>query len=86
MDTIQIRIDQKSKKAAKKVFADLGMDLSTGLKVYLTRVIKEKAIPFKLRTVNGFTLEQEAEIIRETEYAKKYGKRYHSVEEMMADL
>lgn len=86
MDTIQIRIDAKTKKAAKKIFADLGMDLSTGMKVYLARVVKDKGIPFRVRTENGFTPAQEARMLRETEWAKKHGKRYTDAREMLDDI
>ena len=86
MDTIQIRVDAKTKKSVKKIFADMGMDMSTGVKLYFAQVLRDKGLPFQPRTVNGFTPAQEARMIRETEYAEKYGKRYNSVEEMMADL
>jgi DNA-damage-inducible protein J len=86
MDTIQIRVDAKTKKLAKKIFADLGMDLSTGMKVYLAQVIRGKRIPFEIRTVNGFTPAQEARMIRETEWEKRHGKGYSSAEEAFADI
>lgn len=86
MDTIQIRIDAKVKRAAKKLFADMGMDLSTGIKLYLAQALKEKGLSFQPRTVNGFTPAQEARMLRETEWAEKHGKRYNSAEELLADI
>jgi DNA-damage-inducible protein J len=86
MDTIQVRVPSKTKKAAQKVFAELGIDMSSGVNLYLTQVVKTKGIPFQPRTVNGLTPSHEARIIRETEYAKKHGPFYNSVEEMWADL
>ena len=80
MTTIQVRIDEKTKTKAHKVFKDLGLDMSSGVKMYLNRVIKDKGIPFIVRTENGYTPEQEQKIIQEFEYAKKHGKRYDSVE------
>lgn len=38
------------------------------------------------RTENGYTPEQERQLIREAKYAEKYGKRYHSVREAMNDI
>ena len=84
--TINVRTDASTKKAASKVFEKMGLDLSSGVNMYLARVVQDKAVPFQLRTVNGFTPEFEARVIRETEWAKKHGKRYKSVEEMWADL
>ena len=86
MSTIQIRIDEKTKAGAKKVFKKMGLDVSSGIKLYLARVAQDESVPFILRTENGYTPEQERQLIRETEYAKKHGKRYTSVKEMWRDI
>jgi DNA-damage-inducible protein J len=57
--TIQIRIDQKTKRAAEKTFKKMGLDTSSGIKLYLHQVIKSHSIPFTIRTANGFTPAQE---------------------------
>jgi DNA-damage-inducible protein J len=44
--TMQIRIDKKTKDAAQKAFKDMGMDLSSGVKIFLKEVAKEKTFPF----------------------------------------
>ena len=57
---------------------DLGMDLSTGVKLFLRQVIRQKGIPFALLTENGYTVEQEEELLRrsqETLLAYATGKR-----------
>ena len=76
MTTIQVRIDEKTKAKAKKVFAGMGLDISSGIKVYLNRVVQDNSIPFIVRTENGYTPEQERQMIKETEWAEKHGKRY----------
>ncbi len=86
MSTIQVRIDEKTKAKAKKVFADMGLDISSGIKVYLNRVVKDESIPFVVRTENGYTPEQEQQMIKETEWAEKHGKRFTSVNEAMKYL
>lgn len=78
--TINVRTEVATKKAAQLVFKKMGLDLSTGVNIYLSRVVQDKAMPFTLRTVNGFTPEFEAQMIRETAYAEKYGKGYKTVE------
>jgi len=40
-------------------------------------------LQFTPRTVNGFTPEFEALVLRETAYAEKYGKRYKTVKEAL---
>jgi len=62
---IQIRIDAKTKNEAKKVLADLGMDMSSAVKIFFRQVINAKNFPCELRDVNGFTL-RNAEILRES--------------------
>ncbi|HEY5383352.1 MAG TPA: type II toxin-antitoxin system RelB/DinJ family antitoxin [Candidatus Paceibacterota bacterium] len=86
MTTIQVRIDENTKRKAKKVFAEMGLDISSGIKVYLNRVVKDNGIPFVVRTENGYTSAQERQMIKETEWAKKHAKKYTSVDEIMKDF
>lgn len=46
MTTINIRIEEKTKKAASKVLRDVGLDLSSGVKIFLHQVALEKGLPF----------------------------------------
>jgi len=64
MGTIQIRIDEKTKTAAKKILETLGLDISGAIKMYLKQIILRKGLPFKVLTENGMTPEQEAEILQ----------------------
>ncbi|WP_187312750.1 type II toxin-antitoxin system RelB/DinJ family antitoxin [Lacticaseibacillus paracasei] len=43
---ITIRLDASTKDEAKKVFEALGMDMSTGINVYLKQVVRDQALPF----------------------------------------
>jgi len=79
--TVNVRTDVATKREAQKVFQRMGLDLSSGINLYLTRVVQDKALPFTPRTVNGFTPEFEARVLREAAYAEKHAKRYSSVEE-----
>ena len=84
--TIQLRIDNKTKKEAQKTLNEMGLDISSAIKLFLKNVVITKKIPFEVRTVNGFTPEYEAELLREEADALKNGKRFSSVEELMKDL
>ena len=84
--TIQIRIDNKIKKDANKTFKNMGLDLSSGIKLFLHQVILSQSLPFKVRTVNGFTPEYEEKMNKETEYALKYGKSYKTAKELHDDI
>ena len=85
-DTIQIRIDAKTKAAARKTLEELGLDMSTAVKLFLTNVINRQGIPFEILTENGFTVAQEKAILAEAKEAKKNGQRFSSIDELMADL
>ena len=86
MSTIQIRIDSDTKQRAKKVFKKMGLDVSSGIKLYLARVVQDETVPFIVRTENGYTTEQENELLREARIALKKGKRYKTTQEIYADL
>ncbi len=79
---LNVRTDMVTKRAAQRVFKQMGLDLSTGINMYLSRVAQDKMMPFTPRTVNGFTPEYEARILRETAHAEKHGKRYTANEVM----
>lgn len=46
--TITIRIDSETKKQAKKVLDNLGLDLSSAINIYLKQIVKKEAIPFTI--------------------------------------
>jgi len=71
MPYIQLRIDDKTKNSAKKVLDKLGVDMSSAIKVYLKQIVINNGIPFKLVTENGFTPEEEREILKASEEARK---------------
>lgn len=83
---INTRIDSRTKKDAQKVLSELGLDLSSAIKLFLKKVIISKSVPFEIRTENGFTPAQEKQMIREGKWARKYGKKYSSAEELIKAL
>ena len=85
-ETIQIRIDAKTKNAARQTLDDLGLDMSSAIKLFLINVVNRKGIPLDLRTENGFTLAQEQALIAETENAKESSKHFVTVDALMEDL
>lgn len=89
--TLQVRIDSKMKKAVTKIFESLGLDLSSGVKIYLSQVLLKKGIPFQVLTENGYSREQEQKIlvsIKETEELYKAGKltTFDSWDDMKKDI
>jgi DNA-damage-inducible protein J len=83
MTTVNVRIEEKTKKAASKVFSDIGMDMSSGIKVFLRQVVNENGLPFKPTKIPA---EIRAQWERGIAEARKNGKVYKSVDEVLADL
>lgn len=71
MTQIQIRIDEKTKKDAQAILSDLGLDLSSAIKVYLKQIVIYRGIPMQLLTENGLTVAQEQAILRAAAEAKR---------------
>ena len=84
-ETIQIRIDAETKAKARKTLEELGLDMSSAVKLFLTNVVNRQGIPFDLKTENGYTIAEELAMVRETEEAKQ-SKGYNDLDELYADL
>lgn len=67
MATIQIRIDDSTKKKTKKILDELGLDFSTAIKMFFKQIAIRKGMPFEVLTENGFTEEVEREILRRSQ-------------------
>jgi DNA-damage-inducible protein J len=86
MTTLNVRIDEKLKKKAQKIADQLGMDLSTVIKVFLVQLVMEEGIPFEIRTENGFTLKEELKMRKEAKDALRSGKRFSSAKALLDDI
>jgi addiction module RelB/DinJ family antitoxin len=64
-EQIQIRIDAETKKEAKKILDNLGIDMSSAVKLFFRQIINARNLPFELRGENGLTL-RNAELLRES--------------------
>ncbi len=83
MTTLNVRIEEKTKKAASKTLARLGLDMSSAVKIFLTQVVKEDGLPF---TPTNNTKAIRARWDKEVADALKNGKSYNSAKEAFADL
>ena len=82
MTTINIRIEDATKKKATKTLAGLGMDMSTAIKIFLNQVIIEDGLPFtpsaKRRAIRAKWDKEVAEALK--------GKSYKTAEEMFKNI
>lgn len=54
---VRARIDETLKNEAAAVLADMGLTVSDVVRIVLTKVAKEKALPFEMRVPNKLTTE-----------------------------
>ncbi len=48
MKTLQVRIPDQLRDQADTVLADIGIDMPTAVRLYLTKVVQTRSIPFSL--------------------------------------
>lgn len=53
--SMNIRIDKEVKHQAQKLFADLGLDMTTAVNLFLRQAIIHNGIPFALKLGEGKT-------------------------------
>ena len=46
--TLQVRIPEQLRADADSVLADIGLDLPTAVRLYLTKIVQTRSIPFSL--------------------------------------
>ena len=82
-----ISLDAEIKTLAQKLFADLGLDMSTAINIFLRQAVYENGIPFAI--VRDIPNAETIAAIREAEdmknHPEKY-KSYSSFDELMRDL
>lgn len=84
--TLQVRTSTQRKEKARKVFERVGLNLSSGVNLYLEKVITTQSVPFVPMTTEGLKLKHWKEYQRDLAWARKHGKRYDSVDALMKDL
>lgn len=63
--TIQIRIDTETKEQAQQVLAEMGLDMSSAIKLFLHNIIITESIPLELRSSKGMLAERKCELLKE---------------------
>ena len=85
MTSITIKIDPQIKSAAKELFAQFGVDMTTAINMFLRQAVRTQSIPVDLR------LKPNQETIEAMEEAKALAndpnvKRYTSAEDAFKDI
>lgn len=82
----QIRIDEELKKQATNLFAQLGIDMSSAMNIFLRQCVLRGGLPFNVELP-----EYKAEVIEAMEDARRISKdpntkKYNSFSEALEDL
>ncbi len=79
-EMVHVRVEKRIKTQAAKTLAAMGLSVSDAVRVLLTRVAVEKALPFEVKMPNATT----AKAMQE---ARKGGlPSFKNVSELMSDL
>jgi DNA-damage-inducible protein J len=79
-EMVHVRIDRRIKEQAAKTLKSMGLSVSDAVRMMLTRVAAEKALPFEVRVPNAAS----AAAIREVRQGRL--PSFDSVSDLMADL
>ncbi len=83
---IQVRIDAKTKKDAKRVLEDIGMDASTAVNILFRYIARSGTFPIDLRDMNGLRSHKAQELREAMVDSKQSRKSFKDVKGLMADL
>lgn len=77
---VRARIDADTKDRATEALQAMGLSISDAIRLLMLRVADERRLPFEVKAPNATT----RKAIKELEAGK--GKKFSSVEALMADL
>lgn len=80
---LHVRIDDETKLQAQQALKAMGLSVSDAVRIFLTRVVAEQAIPFDIRVPNTVTVSamNEADDLIQAKKA-----RFETVEGLFNDL
>ena len=84
---INVRVDSELKRAAEKLFDDLGLNMSAAITIFLKNAVNYEGIPFELKRLTPNAVTQAA-LAEYDEMKKKPGvyNRYDSFDDLMSEV
>jgi DNA-damage-inducible protein J len=61
---IQVRVEQRLKAEAEQLFADIGIDMPTAIRLFLKQSVNNNAIPFPLERAPFYSRSNQAHLER----------------------
>lgn len=63
MATITVRIDESLKKESSEIFDQLGMDMTTAIRIFLKKSVMNRGLPFELKLSPQLTNDEFADLV-----------------------
>ncbi|WP_028307902.1 type II toxin-antitoxin system RelB/DinJ family antitoxin [Desulfitibacter alkalitolerans] len=63
---VNIRMDEKLKKQAEELFADLGMNMTTAINIFVRQSVSYGGIPFEIIRRDGFYNDYNQQILKKS--------------------
>lgn len=83
--TIQLRVDDFLKSAADDLFASLGLDTSTAIRIFLTMSIETGGIPFEIQVPNASLKQAMDDVLNNRNLSKSYTSAKDAINAMLED-
>lgn len=80
---IHVRVDEEVKAQAAETLASMGLSVSDAVRVFLKRVVVEKAMPFDVRVPNA---ETRAAMAEAEDIVRDRNARFDTAQELFDDL
>jgi DNA-damage-inducible protein J len=80
---LHVRVDEQLKAQATETLASMGLSVSDAVRVFLTRVVADRQLPFELKAPNALT----REAMREAdEIAQAHRARFETADDLFDAL
>ena len=83
--TIQLRVDDFLKSAADDLFASLGLDTSTAIRMFLTMAVETGGIPFEVKNPNLSLRQAMDDVLNKRNLSKPYKSAKDALNAMLED-
>ncbi|MDR2022096.1 MAG: type II toxin-antitoxin system RelB/DinJ family antitoxin [Hungatella sp.] len=82
MANLNIRVDDEIKKQSEQIFAELGLNTSTAVNIFLKQVIRTNGIPFAVQADPFYSVENQAHLIAARERMERGEGKVHGLIEV----
>jgi DNA-damage-inducible protein J len=80
---VHVRVDEKIKAQADETLASMGLSVSDAIRVFLTRVVADKELPFAIKAPNASS---RAAIAEASEIIKSRRARFATADALIDDI